>query len=215
MNIFIVTDGTALPLDRQQLVCRIRNAVAGADSVSANIAHHHVNGRGVRHIRHVGSEHREFCGKGKPRITSLTAGRRHIADRLYGASMYPEMWSEETNDEDMNHARDIGMNAVRIGEFFWSRLEPEEGHYDMAYLEGLLDRYRARGLKVAGTPGRVERFDVAVLRLQPLGPQPAAGFTETHVHMAFELVVELDCHNVRITTWPTSKVCLTGTARVD
>lgn len=79
--------------------------------------------------------------------------RRYLAvprveEPMYGASMYPEVWSEETNSEDMNHARDIGMNAVRIGEFFWSRLEPEEGHYDMGYLEGLLERYRARGLKV-------------------------------------------------------------------
>ncbi|MCI8753277.1 hypothetical protein [Bifidobacterium pseudolongum] len=41
--------------------------------LAGHIAHHHVNGRGVRHIRHVGSEHREFCGKDKPRITSLTA----------------------------------------------------------------------------------------------------------------------------------------------
>ncbi|MDE5640983.1 MAG: beta-galactosidase [Bifidobacterium castoris] len=254
MNIFIVSDDTALPLDRQQLACRIRNAVAETDDVPAIgcelIGHdefstlsladgdivivygmctqdddclHGIVDRceklGVRlalatklpvfrtdvpdaayptavdmavrdvarerrlhvldlfayamswYMREYESERaqllepveggRRLSGAAATMVTSFVArwvvrryfSRGHITDRLYGASMYPEMWSEETNDEDMNHAHDIGMNAVRIGEFFWSKLEPEEGHYDMAYLEGLLDRYRARGLKVVlGVP---------------------------------------------------------------
>lgn len=75
-------------------------------------------------------------------------GREGVANRLYGASMYPEVWDDEVNDHDMNLTHDIGMNAVRIGEFFWDKLEPEEGLYDMEYLEDLLERYKTRGLKV-------------------------------------------------------------------
>lgn len=103
-----------------------------------------------------------------------------VVDRLYGASMYPEVWDDQINDEDMNHARDIGMNVVRIGEFFWSKLEPEDGQYDMGYLENLLNRYRARGLKVIlgiPTPTPPRWFTVAY-------PQScivrADGVTQTH-----------------------------------
>lgn len=69
-------------------------------------------------------------------------------DYFYGASMYPEMWNESTNEHDMEHARGIGMNAVRIGEFFWSKLEPEDGVYDMGYLEDLLTCYEQHHLRV-------------------------------------------------------------------
>lgn len=71
-----------------------------------------------------------------------------VGERLYGAAMYPELWDKKTADGDMAHAQRIGLNAMRIGEFIWSRIEPAEGQYDMAYLENLIKRYRDHGLKV-------------------------------------------------------------------
>lgn len=67
---------------------------------------------------------------------------------LYGASIYPEVWSDEINEEDMDHMEKIGFNTVRIGEFFWSKLEPEENHYDMEYLRNLLEKLKRHHLKV-------------------------------------------------------------------
>lgn len=67
----------------------------------------------------------------------------------YGASMYPETWSTKTNLHDMEHmSKKIGFNAVRIGEFFWDKLEPEEDKYDMQYLSNLLQEYQDNNLKV-------------------------------------------------------------------
>lgn len=89
-----------------------------------------------------------LCGFVKSWITRRYFAGQMFDDYFYGASMYPEMWSEDTNTHDMEHAHEIGMNAVRIGEFFWSKLEPEDGVYDMTYLENLLDRYEEHSLKV-------------------------------------------------------------------
>ncbi len=71
-----------------------------------------------------------------------------LADFSYGACQYPEVWDAPTNATDRTHARQLGMNTVRIGEFFWDRLEPQEGHYQLTYLENLLTGYQRAGLKV-------------------------------------------------------------------
>lgn len=98
-----------------------------------------------------------FCQAIRPEFTEYMASwlvRRYFTDEffdttMFGASMYPELWNRETNEHDMEAAvNDTGMNAVRIGEFFWSKLEPREGQYDMSYLDGLLDRYEDAGLDV-------------------------------------------------------------------
>lgn len=71
-----------------------------------------------------------------------------MQDYSYGACMYPEAWDDATNETDMAHAEKIGMNTVRIGEFFWDKLEPQEDYYTMDYLVDLLTKYRNHGLKV-------------------------------------------------------------------
>lgn len=75
--------------------------------------------------------------------------RKQFIDHLaYGGSLYPEVWDEQTNETDMQEIKRIGMNTVRIGEFFWDKLEPEEGHYKMSYLADLLTKLNQKGLKV-------------------------------------------------------------------
>ncbi len=47
----------------------------------------------------------------------------------------------------------LGLTYVRVGEFAWSRLEPEPGRYDFAWLDTALDILTDAGLKVViGTP---------------------------------------------------------------
>ncbi|MDB5101597.1 MAG: glycoside hydrolase family 1 protein, partial [Cyanobacteria bacterium RYN_339] len=51
-------------------------------------------------------------------------------------------------DEDLDHARSLGLNAFRTS-IEWARLEPEEGHYDLAevaYVHRLLRGIRQRGM---------------------------------------------------------------------
>ncbi|MEH6726917.1 MAG: beta-galactosidase [Hyphomicrobiales bacterium] len=70
-----------------------------------------------------------------------------------GVCYYPEHWPE---DEWSDHARQMvetGLSYVRIGEFAWSRLEPNPGQYEFDWLRRSLDILHAAGLKVVlGTP---------------------------------------------------------------
>ena len=70
-----------------------------------------------------------------------------------GVCYYPEHWPESRWSVDARLMREAGIAFVRIGEFAWSRLEPEPGHYDFDWLERAIDTLHAEGLKVVlGTP---------------------------------------------------------------
>jgi beta-galactosidase GanA len=70
-----------------------------------------------------------------------------------GAAYYPEDWPLEQIDEDIALMKSAGLNAARIGEFAWSRMEPEEGHYDFDWLHLVVERLGQAGIAVImGTP---------------------------------------------------------------
>ena len=70
-----------------------------------------------------------------------------------GVCYYPEHWPEARWPDDARRMRDIGLSIVRIGEFAWSRLEPEPGRYDFDWLGRAMDRLAEAGLGIVlGTP---------------------------------------------------------------
>ncbi|WP_086608620.1 beta-galactosidase [Erythrobacter donghaensis] len=70
-----------------------------------------------------------------------------------GCCYYPEHWPEAMWAEDARRMADMGLSLVRIGEFAWSRIEPEPGRYDWGWLDRTIDTLAAAGLKVIlGTP---------------------------------------------------------------
>lgn len=70
-----------------------------------------------------------------------------------GCCYYPEHWPESWWADDARRMRDMGLSLVRIGEFAWSRIEPEPGIYDWGWLDRAIDTLHAAGLKVIlGTP---------------------------------------------------------------
>ncbi|MBT1174601.1 beta-galactosidase [Bifidobacterium sp. LC6] len=71
----------------------------------------------------------------------------------YGASFYPELWADSVNESDMDRVAAIGMTTVRLGEFFWDKLEPADGEYHMEYLDALLNSLEKRGIDaIVGIP---------------------------------------------------------------
>lgn len=56
-----------------------------------------------------------------------------------GAAYYPEDWPLEQIPDDIALMQQAGMNVMRVGEFAWSRLEPQEGQYDFAWLHRVVD----------------------------------------------------------------------------
>ena len=70
-----------------------------------------------------------------------------------GVCYYPEHWDESVWAEDARRMAEIGLTWIRIGEFAWSRMEPEPGRLTLGWLDRAIDTLGAAGLKVVlGTP---------------------------------------------------------------
>lgn len=70
-----------------------------------------------------------------------------------GTCYYPEHWPESCWAEDARRMAANGLKQVRIGEFAWSRIEPESGRMDWGWLDRAIDTLHAAGLEVIlGTP---------------------------------------------------------------
>lgn len=71
----------------------------------------------------------------------------------YGVAYYPEAWNLETVDEDIRQMQEYHINVVRVGEFSWAMMEPNEGEYDFEWLHYIIDKCYANGIDVVlGTP---------------------------------------------------------------
>jgi beta-galactosidase len=72
---------------------------------------------------------------------------------FYGVAYYPEHWPEENWANDAKNIRECGMDGVRIGEFAWCRMEPEEGEFNFDWLDRAIQILGEAGLKIIlGTP---------------------------------------------------------------
>ena len=72
---------------------------------------------------------------------------------LYGAAYYYEYLPYDRLDEDIKMMTEANINLVRIGESTWSRYEPQEGVFDFASVQKVLDAMYAAGISViVGTP---------------------------------------------------------------
>ncbi len=73
--------------------------------------------------------------------------------RTLGVCYYPEHWPEAQWAEDASRMAALGLTWVRIGEFAWSRLEPEAGRMEFDWLDRAIETLGRAGLKVVlGTP---------------------------------------------------------------
>lgn len=70
-----------------------------------------------------------------------------------GMDYYPEHWDPSMWEEDASRMQKLGVRVVRIAEFAWSRMEPEEGHFTFEWLDEAIRVISAHGMKVIlGTP---------------------------------------------------------------
>ncbi|MGF7130330.1 beta-galactosidase [Paraburkholderia sp. EB58] len=65
-----------------------------------------------------------------------------------GVCYYPEQWPQHQWDSDARRMAELGISRVRIGEFAWSRMEPEPGRYEWAWLDHAIEVLAKHGLKV-------------------------------------------------------------------
>ncbi len=85
---------------------------------------------------------------------ALPVGAQYKFDTvLYGAAYYHEYQPYERLDEDIRLMKEAGINMVRVGESTWALFEPREGEFQFAWMDRILDKMHAAGIKVIlGTP---------------------------------------------------------------
>ena len=75
---------------------------------------------------------------------------------LHGGDYNPDQWMEQKDTiwkEDMEYARQAGINTLSIGIFSWAVLEPEDGVYNFDWMDEVMDNLAANGIKaVLATP---------------------------------------------------------------
>lgn len=69
---------------------------------------------------------------------------------LHGGDYNPDQWLKypDVLEEDIRLMREVKVNCVSLGIFAWARLEPEEGKYDFAWMDRVIDRLWAAGIRV-------------------------------------------------------------------
>ncbi|WP_219835760.1 beta-galactosidase [Paenibacillus sp. R14(2021)] len=71
----------------------------------------------------------------------------------FGVDYYPEHWPEERWPIDAEMMKQANINIVRLAEFAWAKMEPEEGVYDFAWLDRAIEVLAGAGIKIVlGTP---------------------------------------------------------------
>ncbi len=83
----------------------------------------------------------------------MPATKAQPMKRTLGCCYYPEHWPEAQWADDAARMADLGLTWVRIGEFAWSRIEPEPGDLRLEWLDRAIETLGAAGLRVVlGTP---------------------------------------------------------------
>ncbi|MFF4838087.1 beta-galactosidase [Streptomyces sp. NPDC001315] len=72
---------------------------------------------------------------------------------LFGAAYYHEYQPYERLKDDLDLMAEAHFNVIRLGESVWSTWEPDNGHFDLDWLQPVLDGAHERGMAVIlGTP---------------------------------------------------------------
>lgn len=72
---------------------------------------------------------------------------------LYGAAYYHEYMPYDRLDKDVAMMKEAGLTVVRMGESTWSLWEPQDGKFEYAWMDRVVDAMGKAGIKVImGTP---------------------------------------------------------------
>lgn len=67
---------------------------------------------------------------------------------ILGTAYYPEHWDKTRWEDDILRMKEHGINMVRIGDFAWCKLEPEEGDFNISYYDQFLEICEKHSMKV-------------------------------------------------------------------
>lgn len=72
----------------------------------------------------------------------------HLPRLAFGGDYNPEQWPVATQVEDMALMHEAGVDLVTLGVFSWAHLEPAEGSYDFGWLDEVVERLHAGGVRI-------------------------------------------------------------------
>ena len=103
------------------------------------------------------------------------------ADRIYyGGDYNPDQWDAATIDEDMRLFKKAGINLLVLPVFAWAKLEPDEGVYCFEWLDEIIEKIWANGIKVClATPTAAQPAWLST-RYPEVLPVDIAGRRRTH-----------------------------------
>ena len=71
----------------------------------------------------------------------------------FGADYYPEHWPQERWETDARLMSEMGLKVVRLAEFSWHKMEPDDGKYDFEWIDAAISVLSKYDIKVVlGTP---------------------------------------------------------------
>lgn len=71
----------------------------------------------------------------------------------FGVDYYPEHWPKSRWETDVKLMKEMGVQVVRLAEFSWFKMEPNEGEFHFEWLEDAISLLDSYGIKaVLGTP---------------------------------------------------------------
>ncbi|MGW2288756.1 beta-galactosidase [Streptomyces phaeochromogenes] len=89
--------------------------------------------------------------RNEPRVSTTPPGLPEQV--LFGAAYYPEYSPSRSVETDLGLMAEAGMNVVRVGESVWSTWEPEDGRFELDWLQKVFDGCQTRNMSVIlGTP---------------------------------------------------------------
>lgn len=65
----------------------------------------------------------------------------------FGADYYPEHWPEDRWEKDVQMMKEANFNVVRLAEFTWTKMEPEEGVYNFEWLDKIINMLGKSNIK--------------------------------------------------------------------
>ena len=66
----------------------------------------------------------------------------------HGTCYYPELWPEAEIERDLAEMKRLGLTFVRMGDFAWSAMEPDNGSISLDFFVRVMDRLHAAGIGV-------------------------------------------------------------------
>ena len=67
---------------------------------------------------------------------------------VMGTCYYPEHWDSSLWEDDLERMLQAGIEVIRIAEFAWNKIEPEEGVYTYEFFDSFLELAQKKGMKV-------------------------------------------------------------------